>query len=96
LDHFVAYLVTAAADITIDRPTGAGVAPVLVHLLPGDILVGVEDLAGPLGGISDRDYNDMMFQLRICDKTTPVPEPASGALLGLAGIAYLARRRRTA
>ncbi len=47
-----------------------------------------EDLSGPLDGGSDRDFNDLVVEVRA------IPEPATLGLLAVGGLQLLRRRRR--
>lgn len=47
-----------------------------------------EDLSGPLGGGSDRDFNDLVVEVRA------IPEPATLGFLAMCGVPMLLRRRR--
>ncbi|MCC6954300.1 MAG: DUF4114 domain-containing protein [Deltaproteobacteria bacterium] len=87
LDHFVVFKVTTPGVVNI-TPTTLGGGAVVLNLLAGDLLIGVEDLPGGLPG-SDRDFNDLFFHAR----SRAVPEPASMALLGL-GLLGASRLRK--
>lgn len=47
-----------------------------------------EDLPGQLGGGSDRDFNDLVVEVRA------IPEPATLGFLGMCGIPVIFRRKR--
>lgn len=61
----------------------------------GDYVVAFEDLPGPLGGGSDRDFNDLILTIA---GARPTPEPGTLILLGsaAAGIYVWSRRRKVA
>lgn len=99
LDHFAVYRVMADGVVTINPTSVNPLAhPVTLQLFAGDLLVGVEDLAGiiaPPGFGSDRDYNDLFFKIGF-DRTSSVPEPTSALLMGLGMVGVRRLRRKSA
>jgi hypothetical protein len=57
----------------------------------GRYVIGFEDLAGPKGNSSDRDFNDLVVEVW---GVKPVPEPGTLALLGTGVLGLLAWSRR--
>ena len=96
LDHFVAFQVLNPGTVSIARTRRTlADSSLSVDLRPGDLIIGIEDLPGPMGPnglMSDRDYNDMIFIMR---QPPTVPEPSLMLLVGtgLAGLAAMRRRR---
>jgi hypothetical protein len=91
LDHMVTWLVATggASQETIDGQ--------LVNIL-GRYIIAFEDLSGPLGPGSDRDFNDVVIEVV---NVAPVPLPGAAWLfgsgvLGLLGIGYSRKRKAAA